>query len=394
MEAPLRLHRGQHRLTPEQEAAVERFTEAYLHRLLSTEPADETAAAALLGQAYAVAGLAAPRHIKWVDGPSQLIAIWTPEGFWDGVHREPVIRASFWETIDASALESVWKLVSAGVKQRVEASIRGCFHHSLKGRAWNRDNVYNRVTFRVWSSASNSARSNIAEQVWNHLEDRVVANTWGSEDRLWRHRVRQSGEASICVYRDRPDLACSAFFDAYLAPNDLHALAQFHALVSGYWLGQEVAIIVRRPHLLALDEAGRLHSTTGPAIAYHDGWGFYAWHGVEVPENVILAPEALTRQDFLGESNIEVRRVIQERMGQRFVWELEGTYIDGGPLGVLYEVELPGDPERVARYVHVQDASTPHQYYLRVPPTIQTVAEAIAWSFNMTVEEYRPAQET
>lgn len=61
---------------------------------------------------------------------------------------------------------------------------------------------------------------------------------------------------------------------------------------------------------------------------------------------------------------------------------------------MLYEVELPGDPERVARYVQVQDASTPHQYYLRVPPTIQTAAEAVAWSFGLSVEAYHPAQET
>jgi hypothetical protein len=120
----------------------------------------------------------------------------------------------------------------------------------------------------------------------------------------------------------------------------------------------------------------------------------YAWHGVETPEKVILAPDTLTRDDFLGERNLEVRRIIQERMGQRFVWELEGKFIDGGSHGILYEVELPDDPERVARYVQVQDASTPHQYFLRVPPTIQTAAEAVAWTFGATVEEYHPVQET
>ena len=52
------------------------------------------------------------------------------------------------------------------------------------------------------------------------------------------------------------------------------------------------------------------------------------------------------------------------------------------------------DPERVARYVQVQDASTARQYFLRVPPTIQTAAEAVAWSFQLAVEEYDPAQET
>jgi hypothetical protein len=107
-----------------------------------------------------------------------------------------------------------------------------------------------------------------------------------------------------------------------------------------------------------------------------------------------LSPETLTREDFLNERNIEVRRLIQERMGQRFVWELDGTFIDGGPRGVLYEVLLPGDPEQVARYVQVQDASTERQFFLRVPPTIQTAEEAVAWSFGLSVEDYRPAQET
>jgi hypothetical protein len=52
------------------------------------------------------------------------------------------------------------------------------------------------------------------------------------------------------------------------------------------------------------------------------------------------------------------------------------------------------DPEGVARYVQVQDASTPRQYLLRVPPTVQTAAEAVAWSFQLAVEEYHPGQET
>jgi hypothetical protein len=130
-------------------------------------------------------------------------------------------------------------------------------------------------------------------------------------------------------------------------------------------------------------------------VEYHDGWGWYAWHGVRVPERVILDPDRLTREDFLKESNVEVRRVIQERMGSRFVSELSGVVIDCGPRGTLYEVRLPADdPERVARYVQVQDASTSRLYILRVPPTVQTAAEAAAWSFQVSVEDYHPAQET
>ena len=99
---------------------------------------------------------------------------------------------------------------------------------------------------------------------------------------------------------------------------------------------------------------------------------------MQVPENVITRPHQLTREDFLDEANVEVRRVIQERMGGRFVPELGGVVLDSSPRGILFEVALPNDPERVARYVQMQDASTERQYFLRVPPTIQTAAEAVA----------------
>jgi hypothetical protein len=166
-------------------------------------------------------------------------------------------------------------------------------------------------------------------------------------------------------------------------------------MVSGYWFGKDVALVVRKPRLLAFDDAGRLHSATGRCVEYRDGWGFFAWHGVPVPERVILEPDELTRDDFLSERNVETRRIIQERMGaERFVWELAATYIDGGPQGVLYEVALPDDPDQVARYVQVEDPSTGREYYLRVPPSIQTAAEAVAWTFGRTTDEYHPAQET
>ena len=82
-------------------------------------------------------------------------------------------------------------------------------------------------------------------------------------------------------------------------------------------------------------------------------------------------------------------------MGGRFVRELGGQVIDSSPRGVLFEVCLPADdPEGVARYVQVQDASTERQYLLRVPPTIQTAAEAVAWTFQLAGDDYRPVQET
>jgi hypothetical protein len=227
----------------------------------------------------------------------------------------------------------------------------------------------------------------VADRVADTVEAGVTADGEGAdpEERVW---------SSVGAYYEASWLSAFSFLDSALAPNALQALAHFNQMVSGYWLGTEIALLVRRPTSLSLDERGRLHSTTGRAITYPNGWGCYAWHGVRVPEKVILAPERLSRDDFLNERNGELRRVIQERMGTRFVPELGGVVIDAGPRGALYEVALPDDPEQVARYLQMQDASTERQYFLRVPPSIQTAAEAVAWSFGLSGEEYHPAQET
>lgn len=339
MEPHLHIQSDQERLAPDQETEARRFAQERIAAQLSTESVDEPETERLLQQAYVAAGLPPPTRILWLDGPLHLVVKRAPESaevnVWDRLHN------------------NVWESVNPSVRKSVGESVR--------------------------------------KSVWSRVGDSVIASVKESvEDRMWASVL-----PSVEAYFDADGLAFFRFFDEYLAPNGLHALAHFNERVSGYWLGQDTALLVRRPTTLARDSQGRLHHSSGKCIEYSDGWGFYAWHGVRVPERAILAPETLTREDFLKEQNVEVRRVIQERMGARFVLELGGQVIDTGPRGTLYEVRLPeDDPERVARYVQVQDASSLRAYFLRVPPTIQTAAEAVAWSFGLASEDYHPAQET
>jgi hypothetical protein len=166
-------------------------------------------------------------------------------------------------------------------------------------------------------------------------------------------------------------------------------------MVSGYLPGSEQAWLVRKPIRLEFDEQGRLHSAPGKCLQFRDGWGCYAWHGVLVPEKLIMHPEGVTREDWLQEYDLEVRRVIQERLGNdRFVELVGGRCIDTGTRGNLIEVDLGNDPEGTAHYVQVKDASTQHQYYLRVPPSIRQADEAVAWTFGLDEQDYQPRQET
>jgi hypothetical protein len=199
---------------------------------------------------------------------------------------------------------------------------------------------------------------------------------------------------SIMSFEDLRYGASLAYFAAYYIANQTEAFDGFSQRVCGYWLGNELALLVRRPRLLTRDDAGQLHSEVGKCIEYHDGWGFFAWHGVRVPSKVILAPQTLTARDFFRARNVEVRRALQERMGERFASVVGQNIIDTGPRGALYEVIVPGDPDRRARYVRVRDTSTGREYYLRVPPTISTAEAAVAWTFGLQGNEYDPREET
>lgn len=44
--------------------------------------------------------------------------------------------------------------------------------------------------------------------------------------------------------------------------------------------------------------------------------------------------------------------------------------------------------------VEVIDSSTRKRYLLRVPPYIHNADEAVAWTFGMTRNEYKPIKET
>ncbi len=71
---PFTLQKGQERLSSKQEAEAQRFALERVQAQLSTKPANEREAEALLRQAYRAAKLAEPRSIQWLDGPLHLVA--------------------------------------------------------------------------------------------------------------------------------------------------------------------------------------------------------------------------------------------------------------------------------------------------------------------------------
>lgn len=169
---------------------------------------------------------------------------------------------------------------------------------------------------------------------------------------------------------------------------------------------QNVCWVSERHHLLARDDRGRLHSVVGPACAYPDGWAIYAVHGVRVPSYIIEKPQVISVKSIDKEQNTEIRRIMIDRY--RFGAEINGAsaYLkDAGSnrvdyderFGTLWKRNLQNDePIVMAEVVNrtPEPSGEFRRYFIRVPPQITNIHEAVAWTFSKTAKEYLPVIET
>jgi hypothetical protein len=193
---------------------------------------------------------------------------------------------------------------------------------------------------------------------------------------------------------------------------------------TGWWIAFDgICFCFERPNVLNLDSEGRLHSETASAIGFRDSYSLYSYHGVQVPEYVILNPEKISVDDIEKENNAEVRRVKIVRFGQaRYLLESGAKEIHRDNFGILYQKEIKSDePLVMVKVVN----STPEpdgsfkDYFIRCDPKLRplppgywpeerkreflnkqkpqspmTARAAIASTFGLREQEYAPEIET
>lgn len=164
-----------------------------------------------------------------------------------------------------------------------------------------------------------------------------------------------------------------------------------------WWPRQGACVVTERPLALRFDDGQRLHSATGPAVAYPDGWAVYAWHGTRVPSWVIEDPAA-DRID--REPNVEVRRCAIERLGwpaylaQAGLRPVSRAPDPGNPGCELQLYDLPEQrgetPSRLLLAVNgsVERDGTRRRYGLRVPAGFDHPLDAAGWSYGLTGAQY------
>lgn len=169
---------------------------------------------------------------------------------------------------------------------------------------------------------------------------------------------------------------------------------------------------------IELNSEGQLHCETGPAVVvegfdptkftdYEVKPKWYYLQGFEVPAIFIEDPDNITMKDIQDIENAEVRRIVVEHIGSdRFVKVLDLEEIDRKQMdnGQIVKLLRTRESDTMARskiqFVQVECTSTGRQYHICVPlfdddrVPIEDAHTAVAWTFEMDKETYRPTVET
>ncbi len=222
-----------------------------------------------------------------------------------------------------------------------------------------------------------------ASQSWHTRVYRAMGKPWAQWDPSW-----------ICLKAiGALELGISAEFLIWYP-----LFEAFEAGAFCFYITDRGIEVCTSPTVVKVDERNRLHSASGPAFVWLNDIRDYYWHGIYVEPYVVENPECITVAEILVEPNVEVRRVKIERFGQaRYLMDSGAQEVHRDDYGTLYRKQIPGDePLMMVKVVN----TTPEpdggfkDYFLRVPPTMRTAREAVAWTFGKAPDNYDPDQET
>jgi hypothetical protein len=418
------------RLTKEQEARFPEFVAKWIRISLATGPSDRPAAEEAIGGLYDLAGLGRPK-IFWLPCPISgalsacafahaltiLKATKTPSEFSAvrtavGTAVETAVGTAVGTAVETAVRTAVGTAVETAVGTAVETAVGTAVGTAV------RTAVRTAVGTAVRTAVGTAVGTAVETAVGTAVETAVGTAVRTAVETAVRTAVETAVETAVRTAVETAvgtavETAGFSFFTGHLWPGypawadfflqvcDVKIDTRYHRFVEtcGYtWLLEGICFTTEKPVCINRDANGRLHSPTGPSIAYPSGWALYHWHGAAVPQHVIDQPEKITVKEIESERNAEVRRVLLDRFGlPRYLRESGAVQSQRDDWGTIYRKPIAGDEDlvmvRVVNATAEPDGSK-KEYWLRVPPNMETARQAVAWSFGREANEYRPRVET
>ena len=414
-------------LTPGHRQIITGIRDQWAATVASTAPVDRAATIEAVHRLYGTHKLRRPSLTIWMDSPLGCIYAAAAIG-----QLGEQLREDFPNQLRRDQLRDQlgWRLWSA-----LAADISDQLGDQLGER------LSGRVIDELEEQLSVSLHGQVTSQLWGQLRGQITGRLydqlWDPEEEFWE---QYGGDLRIQLGepRGRPDDdedwdetrgwlgpehlhsifpwndASALAFDACLLaiaghPADPRLDALSDAVAEIGWLipAPSAVIVGARPAVLHRDARGDLHNPAGLALAYPDGWGFYAWHGRRVPGWVIAAPSI---EAIAAEENVEVRRCAIESLGwDRFIAEAGLVPVTAGDSGNLAAAQVadPGNPGQHLVLYDVPERlwggrirllmcangtcerdGTRRRYGLKVPAHLSDPVEAAAWTAGLGKDEY------
>jgi hypothetical protein len=416
------------KLTPEQEAYLPVFRDEWIKIGLSTERVDKDRATAAIKALYAAAGEAEP-VVMHFDSPMQCImAINFFRHFKAGAEERANLGdnlrdnlgANLWDNLRDNLGANLWANLGDNLRDNLGANLWDNLRDNLGANLWAnlgdnlRDNLGANLRANLWANLGANLWANLGDNLWANLGANLRANLRANlganlranlGDNLWANlganlwanlgaKKIDFVDTYFWAGQDAPWIAFYQFGQKIGVPYGkqahLDAYVEFSKSCGWMYAYKGVAFVSDRPTIIAKDDETRLHSETGPSIAFADGYEMYSWHGTNIPGEWIKDKSSITAKIALTWENIEQRRVACEIVGwAKILRELDAKVIDadGDPLiGTLVEVRLP-DLDVPARFCRVQ-CGTGREFAIGVPPEIETAMAAQAWMVGLQPHEF------
>ena len=362
-------------LTAEQEAQMDAWADKWIEIGLRTGDADRQKFERAAEKCYSAAGIPWHGNVVWVPSPI-VMAFAAPTA-------DFVLQKIGGNTVSGAVRGAVGDAVGDAVRDAVRGAVGDAVGGAVGGAV--RDAVGDAVGGAVRGAVSGAVSGAVGGAVGGVLQHigqnwyRYIGGQFWSGGYWW-------SAAFTSFFRE----ICNLELDVNLWNQ---GIAYEETVESACWWypHADFLMVCERPTAIHRELTNpdvtrgwgshRLHCDDGPAVAFRDGWGVYAIHGVQVPAYVVLEPEKITWQAIDAETNAEVRRVMIDRYGpERYVVDSGASVVaalpENHPMQGLRSARLlvksvPNDEPIV--YVDLLN-STPEpdgsvkRYMLRVDP--------------------------
>lgn len=372
-------------LTVEQVALLDAIRRTWMPVCLSTDPASRSAAENAMANAYEWAGLDPPTRFVWVESPlaGQIQAASM------AIERERERHA-----LDIN--DEIWSTLLKGFgRESCVPEPESCCGESVLAE----------LNERLQGDLQRRLKSEVTGEVWADVRDALSDQRVSAEIGRYVHaQFSEAVRASLGIaaggatpqpihdvitvlggygQHDAWWFAVCDFFELLGVLETTKTLEPFRQLARScgqWWAFEGVAILAERPRIISLDHSERLHSESCPAVEYPDGSGFYAWHGVRVPQRTVVDVDSLTVEIIDAEPNGMLHPVLIEAFGKgRYLSEIGATLAhQEARWGSIYHVGA----DRECTVLHEMGWCR----FRSVPVFVQTGRQAWAWGLKRRLD--------